>query len=110
MQPFFKLGSDLRDARRRRRISTVVMSERAGLTRQTLHRLEKGDPSVSIGKLAAVLEALGLEERLRDLADLAHDPLGQELEAEKLPQRIRFSRTGSLGPGRKIKPPRSVNE
>ena len=35
-----KLGSDMRDARRRRRIPTQVMAERAGVSRTTLLKVE----------------------------------------------------------------------
>jgi transcriptional regulator with XRE-family HTH domain len=89
-----KLGADMADARKRRRISTAMMAERAMVSRPTLVRLEKGDPTVSAGILATVLFVLGLEQRLADLADATHDRLGLDLEAESLPMRIR-------GPGKK---------
>ena len=37
------LGQDLRDARRRRRISTQIMAERASISRTTLSKIEQGD-------------------------------------------------------------------
>ncbi|EIC23050.1 helix-turn-helix domain-containing protein [Thiorhodovibrio frisius] len=43
-----KLGADIRDARRRRRIGTELMAERMGVSRGTLNRLEAGNPAVSI--------------------------------------------------------------
>src|SRR5205807_9307951 len=64
-----KLGDDIRNARRRRRIPTAVMAERAFVTRTTLGKVEKGDPGVSIGTYATVLFILGMKERLSDLAD-----------------------------------------
>lgn len=69
-----------------------LMAERADLTRMTLGKIEKGDPSVTMGGYASVLFVLGLTERLRDLADGSHDLLGRELEDEALPQRIYTSR------------------
>ncbi len=36
-----------------------------------------------------MLFALGMIERLNDLADSSHDFLGRRLEDEKLPQRVR---------------------
>lgn len=44
-----KLGADIRDARRRRRIPTALMAERAGISRMTLNKIENGDPGVSMG-------------------------------------------------------------
>ena len=83
-----KLGSDISVARRRRRIPAQLMAERAFTTRPTLSKVEKGDPAVSLGVYASVLFVLGMTERLADLVDPAHDPLGQSLEEERLPKRI----------------------
>ena len=87
-----KLGADIRDARKRRRIPTKIMAERAFITRVTLAKAEAGEPSVSIGTYATLLFILGLVQRLSDLADLKHDEVGIGLEEERLPRRIRLSR------------------
>ena len=87
-----KLGADIRDARRRRRIPVSILAERASISRTTLNRIEKGDPSASLGNYATVLFALGMVDRLADVADPRHDTVGLELEEEHLPQRIRLSR------------------
>ena len=71
-----KLGADIRDARRRRRIPTAVMAERAMIVRATLQKAEKGDPSVSMGTYATLLFVLGLTNRLADLADARFDATG----------------------------------
>src|SRR5277367_4837906 len=92
-----KLGRDIRDARRRRRIPVAILAERASISRMTLHRIEKGDPRVSAGAYATVLFALGMTERLADVADPRHDSVGRELEEENLPERIRLSRPGKPG-------------
>jgi len=84
-----KLGADIRDARRRRRIPTSVMAERALMSRTTLNKIEKGDPGVRLGMYATVLFVLGMTERLSDVADPAHDAIGLRLQEERLPQRIR---------------------
>ena len=83
-----KLGRDIRDARLRRRIPTVILAERASIARATLNKVEKGDPGVALGAYAAVLFVLGIAERLADLADVRADTVGLELEEERLPQRI----------------------
>ena len=53
-----KLGSDLADARKRRRISTTTMAERAMISRTTLVKVERSDQGVSIGIYATVLFVL----------------------------------------------------
>jgi hypothetical protein len=87
-----KLGHDIRDARRRRRIPVAILAERASIGRMTLNRIEKGDPGASLGNYGAVLFSLGMVDRLADVADPRHDAVGLELEEERLPQRIRLPR------------------
>lgn len=84
-----KLGRDIRDARRRRRIQAAVMADRVQISRPTLRRLENGDAAVGIGSYATALYVLGMVERFGDLADIAQDPVGQRLAREDLPERIR---------------------
>jgi transcriptional regulator with XRE-family HTH domain len=84
-----KLGADLRDARRRRGIPTTLMAERCSISRTTLHKIERGDPTVAFGNYAMALFVLGMTDRLSEIADAKHDTLGQQLENEKLPKRIR---------------------
>jgi hypothetical protein len=84
-----KLGSDLRDARRRRQIQTAVMADRLQTSKPTLRRLEAGDPRVGMGVYATALYVLGMIERLGDLADIAHDTVGRQIATESLPKRIR---------------------
>src|SRR5271165_5097412 len=87
-----KLGADLRDARRRRRIPTALLAERALISRTTLDKVEKGDPGASAGAYATVLFVLGMADRLAALADPGHDAVGVALEDERLPKRIRLPR------------------
>jgi DNA-binding XRE family transcriptional regulator len=52
------LGSLLRAARIERKWGTQALAERAGISRDMLHRIEKGDPRCEIGvafELAAIL-------------------------------------------------------
>src|SRR5437764_1242762 len=85
-----KLGGDIRDARKRRRIPVAILAERSSISRMTLSKVEKGDPGVSFGTYATVLFSLGMLDRLADVADARHDAVGRELEGERLPQRIRL--------------------
>lgn len=87
-----KLGHDIRDARRRRRIPVAILAERASISRMTLNKVERGDAGVSLGAFATVLFTLGMADRLADVADARHDAVGLDLEEEHLPERIRLSR------------------
>jgi len=87
-----KLGHEIRDARLRRRIPLAILAERASISRTTLNRIEKGDPATSLGNYATVLFALGMMDRLADVADPRHDAVGLALEEERLPRRIRLPR------------------
>lgn len=94
-----KLGSDIRDARRRRRIPLAIVAGRASISRTTLIKLEKGDPGVAMAIYATVLFVLGLAERLADLADAKNDSVGLQLADEHLPQRIRAARKSKPAAG-----------
>lgn len=90
-----KLGADIHDARRRRRLPAEIVAERAFTSRPTLRRIEKGDHGVSIGAYAAVLQALGLLDGMSKLADPAQDVVGLVTATEDLPQRVRLRRAKS---------------
>lgn len=92
-----KLGQDIKDARRRRRVPVKLMAERAGLSKATILKIEKGDSTVSMGGYSAVLFVLGMIDRLSQLSDGAHDVIGRRLEDEKLPQRIYLPRKKQAG-------------
>lgn len=83
------LGLDLRDARLRRNLTMEVIADRAGTTRQTINRIEKGDPGVSIGTYAGMMSALGLASNLASIASLANDERGVALAASEARQRAR---------------------
>ena len=87
-----KLGQDINNARRRRRITKALMAERAGIAINTLTRIERGDPNTSMAAWASALFVLGLTENLRSLVDPSSDPTGLMLEEEQLPKRIRYNR------------------
>ena len=95
-----KVGHDIRDARRRRRIPMVLTAQRASISKTTLIKVERGDAGVSIGSYATVLFVLGMADRLADLVDPRNDPVGLQLEEEHLPERIRLTRKGRKAPGK----------
>jgi transcriptional regulator with XRE-family HTH domain len=95
-----KLGADLAIARKKRHLSIAEMCERTLLSKQTYQRVEKGDPTVSLGAIAMCLFALGEERRIGDLIDAANDDTGLLLSTEALPKRIRRvkPKTGGAAP------------
>jgi hypothetical protein len=87
-----KLGKDIKDARRRRRLPMAIVTQRASISEPTLIRIERGSPKVAMGSYATVLFVMGMADRLADLADATNDPVGLQLEEENLPKRIRTKR------------------
>src|ERR1700733_4186815 len=92
-----KLGHDLRDARKRRRIPMQLAADRASISRTTLAKIEKGDEGVSMGSYTRILFVLGMIHRLADIADPKFDEIGLGLEAETLPKRIRIPKKEKRG-------------
>lgn len=80
-----QLGERLRLARLRRRLSAESVAKDIGMTRVTLHRLERGEPAVTVGTLIKVLGALGMAEDIHGLAQ--DDRIGHALQDEQLPRR-----------------------
>ncbi len=86
-----QVGQNIKLARRRRKISTQQLAERADLSRATLWQIEKGTPTVAIGAYFMVLFVLGLEQDFLNLA--GDDTLGRKLQdaglltRERIPKR-----------------------
>ena len=78
------LGERMRLARLRRKLSTELFSERVGVSRETLRRLEQGDPSIAIGTYMSALRVLGLDKDIDTLAQ--DDVLGRKLQDLDLPR------------------------
>ena len=97
-QALRKLGADIQEARQRRRLTMAIVAERAFTSRASLQRVEAGDSGVSIGIYAAVLQALGLLDGIKQLADPAQDEVGQSLSSAELPKRVRMRRSGMERP------------
>ena len=89
------LGENIRLARLRRRISSLQLAQRAGISRPTLSKLENGDPGVSLATLANVMFCLGLDGDLELLA--LDDALGRRLMDADLSVRKRAPKRESRG-------------
>lgn len=91
-----KLGADIHDARRRRRLPMAVVAERAFTSRLSLQRVEAGDTNVSIGIYAGVLQALGLLDGVIKVADISNDSARQRRTPQARPSQTqdRASRDG----------------
>ena len=68
------------------------MAERLGVSRATYTRVEKGDPTVSLGAYAMALFVLGFGTALGDLVDPRRDDQGLLLDAQRLPRRVRVKK------------------
>lgn len=90
-----KLGADLRDARRKRGLTVAMMVERIGASKSTYLKVEKGDPSVSLGVYAMTLFVLGFPNALAKIADARGDDTGLLLDASRLPKRVRVKKPPS---------------
>lgn len=73
-----QVGEQLKLARKRRKLTTIQVAERADIARSTLYLIEKGDASVAFGAYFNVLRVLGLQEDILKLA--ADDDFGRKLQ------------------------------
>ena len=77
-----RLGENIKLAYKRRGYTQSQISERTGLSRLTIRKIEQGDSTVSIGHYVIVLSVVGLVD---DLAQVANDDeLGRKLQDIKL--------------------------
>ncbi len=77
-----QVGRQIRLARLRRKASCELTAQRAKISRATLWKIEKGDPTVSMGAYLSVLFALRLEKDILSLA--REDKEGHEMQDERL--------------------------
>ena len=73
-----QVGENIKLARKRRKLTTTQVAERAGIDRTTLYYIEKGNARVSIGAYFNVLRVLGLQDDFLKLA--SDDVLGKKLQ------------------------------
>jgi transcriptional regulator with XRE-family HTH domain len=80
------LGEYIRAHRERQKVSATVTAEAAGMSRVTLHRIERGEPSVTMGAYLSAIDAVGLQLELSD-------PQARPATADvtSLPERVRLA-------------------
>lgn len=82
------LGEYIRVARKRRRMTMAEVGERLSLGYQTIVRLEKGDPGVSVAAYMSVLWLFGVDRQLAESIHPDRDETGKALEYARLPVRV----------------------
>ena len=73
-----QLGENIKLARKRRKLTTIQVAERAGIDRKTLYKVEQGDPKVTLGTYFNVLRILNLQDDFLKLA--VDDEFGRKLQ------------------------------
>jgi transcriptional regulator with XRE-family HTH domain len=88
-----RLGARLQAARKKQKVSAVAAAEAAGISRVTLHRIERGEPSVAMGAWVAVAGALGLSIDLAsgETTGSRVEPLPETIRLDEYPQLKRLA-------------------
>ena len=85
------LGEQIRARRKALRVSSTAAAEAAGMSRVTLHRIEKGEPSVTGGAWANAMAALGLTLLARNTEDTRASEASPTDLSEWIPVRVRLA-------------------
>ena len=83
------LGANIATARLRRHLTLEDLAAKAGISKETAARVERGRVTTSIGAYAATLWALGLHHGLAEVGSPELDQEGTTLSAARLGQRAR---------------------
>lgn len=89
--PLQALGAQIRAQRKALRLSATVTAEAAGMSRVTLHRIEKGEPSVTMGAWCNALAALGMVVQARTVIDEHVSTAQPPDHADWIPTRVRLT-------------------
>jgi transcriptional regulator with XRE-family HTH domain len=90
-KPLRRLGQRLRELRKGQRVSAVAAAQAAGMSRVTLHRIEKGEPGVAVGAWVALADALGARlDLVAPESDARRPDTAAAADTAALPSRIRL--------------------
>ncbi len=84
------LGARIRAQRKALRVSATALAEAAGMSRVSVHRIEQGETSVTMGAYLNVLAALGMTFSATVAADEPPDNSADD-KAGWLPARVRLA-------------------
>ena len=84
------LGTRIRAQRKALRVSATALAEAAGMSRVSVHRIEQGEPSVTMGAYLNVLAALGMTFSAMVVGDEASENRADD-RAGWLPARVRLA-------------------
>lgn len=84
------LGARIRAQRKALRVSATALAEASGMSRVSVHRIEQGEPSVTMGAYLNVLAALGMTFSATAVADEPSENITDN-KAGWLPARVRLA-------------------
>ena len=84
------LGARVRARRKALKVSATALAEAAGMSRVSVHRIEQGEPSVTMGAYLNVLAALGMNFSATDAGEAPTDNAADD-KAGWLPARVRLA-------------------
>jgi len=84
------LGRSIRAKRQSMNISATTTAQAAKISRVTLHRIEKGEPSVTMGAYFLVMDALGMQIKALARED-SSTSMADLTKATHLPAEIKFA-------------------
>lgn len=82
-------GSHVQVWRKLRGLTQAQLAERAGVTRRTISRMERGDGEVRIEIFLGIAHALGILDSIPRAIDPYESDVGRMRADERLPQRVR---------------------
>ncbi|MBB3194967.1 helix-turn-helix domain-containing protein [Roseateles terrae] len=83
-----QLGSLLSRLRKARQVRQLDAATRAGVSRNTAYRIERGEPGIALGQILRYLDAIAPGATLTDLLT-ERDPSLTQWQARKEGQRVR---------------------
>ncbi len=84
-----ELAASVQSWRKLRGLTQAQLADRAGVSRDTVIRLEKGDSAIGLEILLRVLHALGILDGLAPALDPYETDVGRLRIEERLPARVR---------------------